>query len=73
MTCRDKFSLTVCLPPTPSERVPTALDAVMAPFDVLRSGDYNPDGEWDYRRLETQGGFGHERPPCERTVLGSGS
>lgn len=42
-----QFYLTVCLPPVPPGRVHAALAAALAPFDMNRPADGNPDGRWD--------------------------
>ncbi|MFF8727822.1 hypothetical protein ACF073_15220 [Streptomyces sp. NPDC015171] len=42
-----EFYATVCLPPTPPERVPDALAVAMAPYDMNATDDWNPVGEWD--------------------------
>jgi hypothetical protein len=48
----SKFDLNVCLPPTPPEKVRTALAAAMAPFDANSAVGGNPDGEWDWWRID---------------------
>ncbi|WP_152627060.1 hypothetical protein [Streptacidiphilus melanogenes] len=47
-----KYFVNVCLPPTAPEDVRAALDAAMAPFDVNNPEGGNPDGEWDWWRID---------------------
>ncbi|WP_225824694.1 hypothetical protein [Streptomyces naphthomycinicus] len=42
-----KFLATVCLPPTPPDRVADAIAVAMAPYDINATDDWNPVGEWD--------------------------
>jgi hypothetical protein len=46
-----RYGLTVCLPPTPTDAVRTALDAALRPFDHNLTDDWNPAGEWDFWRV----------------------
>ena len=44
-----KFYATVCLPPTPPQKVPEAIVAAMAPYDFnLVPEDWNSGGHWDW-------------------------
>jgi hypothetical protein len=53
----SKFSLNLCLPPTPPEQVTAALDAALRPFDMNLTPDWNPAGEWDWWRLDADAEF----------------
>jgi hypothetical protein len=44
----SQFHVSVCLPPGPPGRVQAALAAALAPFDMNRPAEGNPDGRWDW-------------------------
>ena len=48
----SKFRINVCLPPSAGVDLEAALQAAMAPFDINLSADYNPDGMWDWWRID---------------------
>ncbi|GAA4077362.1 hypothetical protein GCM10022233_65410 [Streptomyces shaanxiensis] len=43
-----KFIVTVCLPPTRPRKLPGAIAAAMAPYDINLTDDRNPVGRWDW-------------------------
>lgn len=48
-----KFRINVCLKPCATHEVNAALTAAMAPFDInLSDDDFNPEGEWDWWRID---------------------
>ncbi|MFE4259653.1 hypothetical protein [Streptomyces sp. NPDC056883] len=42
-----RFHVTVCLPPTSPRKIPKAVAAAMAPYDINLTREYNPVGHWD--------------------------
>ncbi|GAA1972380.1 hypothetical protein [Catenulispora subtropica] len=48
----SKFRINVCLPASATADVEVALTTAMAPFDMNLSADYNPDGMWDWWRID---------------------
>lgn len=48
-----KFFVTVCLPPTKPRKLPGAIAAVMAPYDLNLTDAWNPVGHWDWWRIHT--------------------
>ncbi|MFF2010152.1 hypothetical protein ACFVWY_13910 [Streptomyces sp. NPDC058195] len=61
-----KFVATVCLPPTAPRKIPKAVAAAMAPYDINRAQEGNPEGHWDWWTI--RGGTGNAylvRPPHE--------
>jgi hypothetical protein len=43
-----KFYATVCLPPTAPRKVPGAIAAALAPYDINLGPDWNANGQWDW-------------------------
>jgi hypothetical protein len=44
----SQFRVSVCLPPSSPGKVKAALTAALAPFDMNRPEEGNPDGHWDW-------------------------
>ncbi|MER5896119.1 hypothetical protein [Streptomyces sp. NPDC001876] len=51
-----KFFATVCLPPTAPRKVPQAVAAIMAPYDVNLTDEWNPVGHWDWWAIHSSTG-----------------
>ena len=51
-----KYFATVCLPPTAARKVPQAVAAVMAPYDINLTEDWNPVGQWDRWAIHASAG-----------------
>ncbi|MEU4087051.1 hypothetical protein [Streptomyces aureus] len=54
-----KFHATVCLPPTAPRKIPQAVAAAMAPYDMNLTDDWNPVGEWDWWAFHSSPGNGY--------------
>ncbi|WP_407839234.1 hypothetical protein ACE1OC_27325 [Streptomyces sp. DSM 116496] len=51
-----KFYATVCLPPTAPRKIPKAVAAALAPYDINLGRDQNPVGRWDWWAIRAGAG-----------------
>ncbi|MCX4424206.1 hypothetical protein [Streptomyces mirabilis] len=51
-----KFYATVCLPPTAPRKIPQAVAAAMAPYNVNLTEEWNPVGHWDWWAIHSSPG-----------------
>lgn len=51
-----KFHATVCLPPTAPRKIPKAVAAALAPYDINLGRDHNPVGRWDWWAIRAGAG-----------------
>ncbi|MFD5147735.1 hypothetical protein [Streptomyces sp. NPDC058401] len=50
-----KFYATVCLPPTAPRKIPKAVAAALAPYDLNLGRELNPVGRWDWWAIRAGG------------------